>query len=356
MSSEGGDIVRILEGYRPLVDKAMEKLVPRELDPRQMAFELGEASYEFDEIAATKAVNEPIWDLLGRGGKRWRPALCLMIGGALGKKPGPLAPIAAAVEIIHNGSLMTDDLEDGSELRRGKPCIHLKYGVDVGVNAGNAMYFLALNAFLRGKWPKAVLVKAYEAYALELIRVHYGQGADIWWHRGGSEKVTEGQYLQMCAFKTGTLARLAAKWGAIFGGGSDAQIEAAGRLAESIGVAFQIQDDVLNLQGEEEKYGKEIGGDITEGKRTLLVIYALESAERDDAKRLLETLSEHTRDKKKLAVAIEIIKKSGAFEKANAKAREIVRKAWEEFDALFPQSKNKKELEMLAYFVIERSV
>ncbi len=270
--------------------------------------------------------------------------------------PEELAPIAASAEMIHNGTLMVDDIEDDSELRRGKSCIHKTYGVDVAINAGNAMYFLALQSFLRGKYPKDRILKGYEAYAVEMIRISYGQAMDIYWHRGKSQNVTEGQYLQMCAFKTGTLARLAAKWGAIFGGGSDEQIDAAGRLAESIGVAFQIQDDILNIAGDEAKYGKEIGGDITEGKRTLMTIYAMEKASKEDSKLLVSILLEHTRDQKKIGKAISIIKGTGAVERANASAKEIVKSAWKEFDKLYPKSKSKDELKMLADFVVERSM
>ncbi len=319
---------------------------------------VGKATYEFDLDAATGAVNAPIWDLLDRGGKRWRPALTMIVAGCLGKDPKSLADIAAASEIIHNGTLMVDDVEDSSDMRRGSPCTHIKYGVDVAVNAGNAMYYLSMLPFLRDrkKYGDKATLRAYDAYIEEMVRLSYGQGMDIYWHAGKAGGVTEEQYLQMCAYKTGTIARLAAKWGAIFAGGTDAQVDAAGRFAESIGVSFQIQDDVLNLLGEEGKYGKDPGGDISEGKRTLLVIYALKHAGKKDAQRLVAILDSHTKDKKRIAEAIAIIRQSGAFEHASAVARKIVESAWGEFDSQFPKSGHKDVLRLLADYVIDRSV
>ena len=352
------DIESILESYKPVVDVAIARHIPKKLDAKGLERGVGKPTYAFDVGAATNAVNAPIWDLLDRGGKRWRPALTMIVAGCLGKDPMKFADIAAASEIIHNGTLMVDDVEDNSDMRRGKPCTHIKYGVDVAVNAGNAMYYLSMMPFLRDRkrFGEKETLKAYDAYVEEMIRLSYGQGMDIYWHRGKTDSVTEEQYLQMCAFKTGTIARLAAKWGAIFACGTNEQIDAAGRFAESIGVSFQIQDDILNLLGEEGKYGKDPGGDISEGKRTLLVIYALKHVGKNDSKKLIGILDSHTKDRRKVADAIAIIRNSGAFEHANAVARKIVASAWAEFDSRFPKSEHKAVLRLLADYVIDRSV
>jgi len=352
------DIESILESYKPVVDAAIARHIPRKLDAKSLERGVGKPTYTFDLDAATNAVNAPIWDLLDRGGKRWRPALTMIVAGCLGKDPKKFADIAAASEIIHNGTLMVDDIEDNSDMRRGKPCTHIKYGVDVAVNAGNAMYYLSVLPLLRDrkKYGDRETLKAYDAYLEEMVRLSYGQGMDIYWHRGKAGAVTEGQYLQMCAFKTGTIARLAAKWGAIFAGGTGKQVDAAGKLAESIGVSFQIQDDVLNLLGEEGKYGKDPGGDISEGKRTLLVIYALKHSDKSDGQRLVAILDSHTKDSRKIAEAIAIIRNSGAFGHANEVARKIVVDAWDEFDSAFPKSEHKEVLRLLADYVIDRAV
>jgi len=352
------EILDFLEKTKPLVDRAAEKFVPRRLDRKKMEFACGRPRFAYDAESCTKAVNEPIWELLDRGGKRWRPGLFLLFVEALGKDPKKFVDYSIIPELVHNGSLMVDDIEDSSELRRGKPCIHRIYGNDIAINAGNALYYLPLLALLRSgkKFKPSVLAAAYEAYVQELINLSYGQGMDIYWHRGLSKSVSEKQYLQMCAFKTGTLARLSAKLAVILAGGSQKQAAAAAEFAESIGVAFQIQDDVLNLVGDEAKYGKEIGGDISEGKRTLMVIRALNLLPKHKAGRLLQMLDSHTKAQVEIREAISLVEEAGAIDYAKSVARKLVENAWKKLDASFPKSGAKLRLEAFAHYLIERKV
>ncbi|MFH1106954.1 MAG: polyprenyl synthetase family protein [Candidatus Micrarchaeota archaeon] len=259
--------------------------------------------------------------------------------------------------IVHN-TLMVDDVEDDSEMRRGKPCIHCTYGVDVAVNAGSSMYFLPLTAFegLSGKFPDKTLLKAYRVYSQEMRAVSYGQGVDIWWHKGNAPaEVSEAQYLQMVALKTGALARMAAKLGALFAGASDRQIRLAGEFAEAVGVAFQIQDDVLNLTAGSE-YGKEIGGDISEGKRTLITAHALRHAGTEGRRRLRVLLNERSKDPSKIREAIGILRSSGSIEYARRRSREIVREAWKNFSKALKPSRAKSRLGGLAAYLVEREI
>lgn len=353
------DIKKKLEQTKPLIDAAIEKYVPRKLDASGANFILGKARYEYDLIAAQGAIQSPIWDLLDRGGKRWRPALLLWTAEAIaGKKTAvELVDFAAIVEVVHNGTLVADDLEDDSLVRRGKPCLHRLFGVDVAVNAGNSMYFLPLLSLAKKKIiPDSVLVQAYETYLQEMVNLSYGQAFDIWWHKGHSQNVTEEQYLQMCAYKTGTLARMAARLGAILAQAKPNIIDAFGEFAESIGIAFQIQDDVLNLVSKPEEYGKDVGEDITEGKRSLLVIHAFSKLSATEKKELLAILNAHTRDQKRIDRAIELVRKSGAFEYAQQKARGLVESAWAKLAPHLKPSEAKDTLKALAWFAIERKV
>lgn len=352
------DIVKVLEEGKPVIDAVIEKYFPRKLDAKKMEFICGKARYAYDAESATKAINAPIWDLLDRGGKRWRPALFLLVCEALGGDAKKLNDFVVIPEVVHNGSLMVDDIEDSSELRRGKPCTYKIFGVDVAVNAGNLMYFqpaLAL-AKNREKFPEKTLVRAYEIYMQELTNIHYGQGFDIWWHRGNKRDVSEDEYLQMCAYKTGTLARLSAKLGALLSGGTEQQVESLGKFAEAIGVAFQIQDDVLNLVGEEFAKGKGVGEDIHEGKHTLMIIHALTRAPKKDAARLIEILNAHPNDEKTILEAIAIIKRTGSIEYASKRASDLVRNAWNEVEPLLKESLAKEKLRAFANYLIERQV
>ncbi len=356
-SSESSDVAAFLREKKPAIDKAIEKFVPRRHDARSLESILGKPKYAYDAESATRAISEPVWDLLDRGGKRWRPVLLLLACEALGGRAEDYIDFAVIPEVVHSGTLIVDDVEDDSTLRRGRPCTHRIFGVDVAVNAGNAMYFLPLLALMRNgkKLGLEKLARAYEIYAQEMINVSYGQAFDIWWHKGKGEP-SEKEYLQMCAYKTGCLARMAAKLGALLAGGSEKQIEAMGSFAEALGIAFQIQDDILNLVGEEFGKRKGVGEDIHEGKRTLLVIHALGHAGKKDAGRLKKILAMHTNDKKLVREAIEIIKRSGSIDYAREKAEKMVEAAWKELDAMLPESAAKQKLKALADYSFKRSI
>ncbi len=352
------DIERLLARNRPAIDHAIEKAVPKTLTRLRLQSLVGKPRYAFALQAAQSSVHEPIWDLLERGGKRWRPTLFLLIAEAFGAHPKKLVDLSVLPEVVHNGTLMVDDVEDNSDLRRGKPCIHKLFGVDVAINAGNAMYFLPLLVLQkqRKRFPASTLLAAYEIYSREMVNLSYGQGFDIWWHNHQQEPVTEEEYLQMCAFKTGTLARMAAKLGALFANASPKNLELAGEFAESIGVAFQIQDDVLNLVGKEGPYGKEIGGDISEGKRTLLTLHALQHASLEGRRHLLTILELHTKDPQKIRQAIQIIEGAGSINYAKQFARQLVLKAWKKFAPALKKGKAKDALEAFAYYLIDREI
>lgn len=351
------EIVKFLEEKKPAINAAIEKYVPRRHDEKSLEFILGKPRYAYDVETATKAVNEPIWDLLDRGGKRWRPALLLLACDAVGGKSDDFIDLAVIPEVVHNGTLMVDDIEDDSALRRGKPCTHKVFGIDVAINAGNAMYFIPLTVLMsnRKKLGNKRTADAYEIYAQEMINLSHGQAFDIWWHKGNKDP-NEKEYLQMCAYKTGCLARMAAKLGALIGGGTKKQIRIIGVFAEAIGVAFQIQDDILNLVGEEFSKSKGVGEDIHEGKRTLMVVQALKKAKAAEAARLREILGKHTSDEKLIAEAIGIIKKTGSIDYAAEVAKKMVADAWKKLDAALPETEAKKKLKSFADYMIERKI
>ena len=265
------NIEKFLEKKAPLIDKTIEKYIPRKFSKNSILFKVNPPMYSYNLEPLNKAIAEPIWDMLDRGGKRWRPALFLLICEALGKESDYCLDFSIIPEVIHNGTLVIDDIEDSSELRRGKPCTYKIFQMDIAVNAGNAMYYLPLLPLMvqRKKLSSKVQRDFYEVYIQEMINLSMGQAMDIAWHKdqANANELDENDYLQMCAYKTGTLARMAAKMAAVLTGADKSLVEKLGRFAESIGVAFQMQDDILDLTGEE--FAKKKGGvgqDITEGK------------------------------------------------------------------------------------------
>jgi geranylgeranyl diphosphate synthase type I len=355
------DIERFLEEKAPLIDKAIEKYLPREFSEKSILFKVNPPKYSSNLEALNKGIAEPIWEILDRGGKRWRPALFLLICEALGKNSEDCFDFAIIPEVVHNGTLIVDDLEDSSELRRGKPCTYKIYGVDIAVNAGNAMYYLPLLPLMEKKaiLPAETLRDIYEVYVQEMINLSLGQAMDITWHRGiaNADALTEEDYLQMCAYKTGTLARMAAKISAVLAGANKELVEKLGFFAESIGVAFQMQDDVLDLTGKEfaEKKGG-VGQDITEGKRTLMVIHTLKNASNAEKKRLIQILNMHTSDQALRDEAIALMQKYHAIEHVKSTAARIVEESWKEVDKLLPPSEAKEKLKAFAEFLIKRTI
>lgn len=346
-------IEKLIAERKGIIDRAVDRYFPRRLDSEKLEFICGPPSYDYDLEAVSNAIYAPGWDLLDRGGKRWRPLLMMLVIEALGKKPDDFLDFLAIPEVVHNGTLIIDDIEDGSDLRRGKPCVHKIYGTDIAVNAGNGMYYIPLLPVIKGrkKYPDALLLDICEIYLQEMINISHGQAMDIYWHRGNKSGITVEQYMQMCAYKTGTLARMSAKLGARLAGADDRLVHAFGKFAESIAVAFQIQDDVLNLR---QKLGKETGEDIKEGKRSLLVIRALSRLPKKDAGRLLEILSMHTGDKKLVNEAIRLIKATDAFGFAETLSKKLVDDSWAALEKMLPPSDAKRSLQMFAEYLIAR--
>jgi len=355
------DVEKMLEAKALTINKLIERYIPREYDRSSIIFSLSSPRYDYNLEALNKTVAEPIWDFLDRGGKKWRPSLFLMVVEALGKDSKALEEFAIIPEVIHNGTIMIDDIEDDSELRRGKPCTHKLYGLDVAINAGNSMYYLPLLTLMkhRDKLGADKLSWIYEIYSSEMINLSLGQAMDIAWHKGlaDADRLTEPQYLQMCAYKTGTLARMAAKMAAVLCGASDDTAERLGRFAEAVGVAFQIQDDVLDLTSEE--FAKKKGGrgqDITEGKRSLIVIHTLEKAKPADKKRLLKILNMHTANQKLRDEAIKIMERYGSIKYAKRFAKRLVAESWKEVDRLLTPSDAKDRLKAFTDYLIDRKV
>lgn len=355
------DIESILKEKAPIIERAVEKYIPRVFSENAIIFKLNPPRFSYNLEALNKAVAEPVWEFLGRGGKKWRPTLFLLVCEALGKKAEDYVDFAIIPEVVHNGTLMVDDVEDSSEYRRGRPCTYRIYGLDIAVNAGNAMYYLPLLPLIEKREELSVRTvnKIYEIYAEEMINLSLGQATDIAWHRGiaNADNISEEDYLQMCAYKTGTLARMSARIAGVLAGAKEKLVADLGSYAESVGVAFQIQDDVLDLTSNEfaEKKGGR-GQDITEGKRSLPVIHTLKVAKPQDRKRLITILNMHTSAQSLKDEAINIIQNYHSIDYSRQTARKLVRESWSKVEKLLPVSSGKQKLKAFADFLIERKL
>ncbi|HTH14877.1 MAG TPA: polyprenyl synthetase family protein [Spirochaetia bacterium] len=220
--------------------------------------------------ATLDRINAPGWELLSRGGKRWRPLVMVLSHDLYGGNLPQIDDLSALVELPHNGSLIVDDIEDKADQRRGGPAIHLVHGVDMAINTGNFLYYEPTFLIDRLPLPETDKYRITKYYLRVMRRLHFGQGLDIVWHNDHDYLPDRAEYLQMCRFKTGALARLAAEVGAVAARAEDPRVEAIGSLWEDIGVGFQILDDVKNLITGNP--GKIRGDDIVEGKKSLPVL------------------------------------------------------------------------------------
>lgn len=350
----------ILEEWRPIVDETIESFLPRTVDESYLRDFFGEPTYTYDSEALQRALSDPVWDLLDRGGKRWRAVLFLLFVEALGDDPESYLEYAVIPEVLHNGTIIVDDVEDGATLRRGSPALHHVHGSDVALNAGNAMYFLPLKVLTRnpGNLSPEIRLDAYEMLMYELNRTHLGQGMDIWWHNEKEIEVSEGEYLEMCACKTGCLGRIVARLAAIVTDNGHAEAAVAD-YAEDMAVAFQIADDVLDVEyalQEGGEFGKGVGNDILEGKKTLMAIHVAENSPPETTARLEEILWAEENSDEEVLEAIEIFEAAGSVGYARSVAADLSESAKSHLSEVDLEAEPTAKLTTFAEFVVERDI
>jgi len=290
---------------------------------------------------------------LKKSGKRLRPALCLLSCGMAGGKYGSVVDIAAIIEIMHNVTLIHDDIEDKSRFRRGEPTLHTTYGTPTAINCGDALYNFAWNWMLDLSFEPGRIIDLQKRYSKGIKRMVQGQGYEIEWTREDNFSVSEEEYLKMISGKTAALMEISCETGAFFADADDNLIARFGRFGSVLGTAFQIHDDVLNVIGDFSKYKKDIGGDIFEGKRTLMVIHAIANGKENQTRRLKEILTSHSDNDEDIKEAIGILSDCGSIDYARSFSKRLSEEAKEILEP-FEDSKDKKSMLQIADYVIER--
>lgn len=301
------------------INRTIENYFPRKADSG--FYKLFEIDNNYSAEVLDNGILEPFWDFIDRGGKRWRVLLfCYIYESLTTKSAEKMLSFGILSEIIHNASLMVDDIEDNSDIRRGKLCLHKIYGEDIAINLGNFLYFAPYSILesLKINISSNQLKKIRTLIDREMINIHMGQNFDIVGHRG---MIDIGEYSQinysiMVSNKTGCMIRLALQIAGVLANSDQTTLNKLGKLGTNIATIFQVTDDLLNLIGNEEKYGKEIGGDISEAKITLIIVDSLKKATKQDHHRLIEILSMHTKDQKIIVEAIDMLKKYRSIEYA----------------------------------------
>jgi geranylgeranyl pyrophosphate synthase len=297
-------------------------------------------------------LSAPLWHHMSTGGKRIRPALCLACCEALGGEPDKALYFAAAVEILHNMFLVHDDLEDGDTVRRDAPTVWVKFGAANAVNLGDYMLGRACTCVLRSPVDADTRLRLLALFIETYERTCRGQALDI--NNRGRDTFTVDDYIEMVTLKTGHYLVLGMAGAAVIAGLDDAQVGQIQKLGATMGPAFQIRDDVIDLT-EGKGRGGALGNDVREGKPSILYAHALSKATPTECERLVGIMRKPRGDTTDDDVrwTIELYRKLGSIEFASEKADSLVEQAFGVIEKM-PVS-NKQFFRRVARFMAERA-
>lgn len=298
-----------------------------------------------------KELYDPIRYIMDLGGKRMRPILTLMAYQLYKDRPEEVLRPALAVEVFHNFTLMHDDIMDNAPLRRGQPTVHEKWNPNVAILSGDTMLVKAYDLLLDvGAGKLFTALQLFNRCAAEVCE---GQQIDM--NFESAFAVTEGEYLEMIRLKTAVLLGFSLELGAVMG---DAPGEQAGLLRDfgtNIGIGFQLKDDLLDVYGDQKKFGKQVGGDIIANKKTFLLIKALENAKGDDRRQLENWQMVKEFDKnEKVAAVTAIYNRCGIRELTERKMNEYFGLGLQQLNQLNAPASKKQVLVDFAHYLIAR--
>lgn len=325
------------------IEKEISEILPKFSDKEWLYNAVGMIETEIDTLAAD-IINKPALELIYRGGKRWRPMVLVLTASSLSNNLENALKLSPFVELIHNGTLLIDDIEDNAIERRGEKAIHLIYGEDMAINSGNHLYYIPTVLIDKLNIDNDSKLRIYESYTHNMRRLHFGQGLDIQWHKDLNKIPTVKEYMQMCKFKTGCLASMSGELGAIISGADSILTEKIRIIWEEIGVSFQILDDIRNITTGNP--GKLRGDDIVEGKKSLPVILYCNN---NDNTKLLKYIFKAKRygiikGKKYVEKAINILDKSGAIIEGTQIALDMLNNSLDKIKVTYPENEEKKLL------------
>lgn len=323
---------------------------------QEIQFYQDEFTLHLKDFAVNKkpaSLYEPIDYILQLGGKRLRPVLTLIAADIFGINYKKALDAALSIEVFHNFSLIHDDIMDDAPLRRGEKTVHEKWDINTGILSGDAMLIMAYQLFENYE-PKIfqALAKLFSKTALEVCE---GQQYDVDFETRNDVSVSE--YLKMIEYKTAVLVGAAMKMGAIVANASEEDQHSIYEFGKNLGIAFQLQDDYLDAFGNPETFGKQVGGDIIENKKTYLYIKALEFSNEDNKAKISELFSE-TRDNKeqKIETVKRIFIESGSAKATKEAIEDFTNKAFRVLDNMSISQNNKLLLKAFGRNLMNRTV
>jgi geranylgeranyl diphosphate synthase type II len=312
----------------------------------QLNFETYFNHRHFPENPST--LYDPAEYFIGLGGKRIRPVMCLM-GNELFDQINPDAyPLATAVELFHNFTLIHDDIMDKAPLRRGKPTVHSRYGEPTALLGGDVMLVVAYDYL--NKIDNTYLKKIVHLFNITARQVCEGQQLDMDFENKAD--VSLEAYIHMISLKTSVLLAASLRMGAILGGAGEGNQLQLYEFGKKLGIAFQVQDDYLDAFGDPEKFGKQVGGDIMANKKTFLLIHALETATPSQRTELVRLLK--TDESAKVEKVLNLFKECGIDAWARALKEKYISEAVTHMEDIAVLSVRKKPLLELMHYLVQR--
>ena len=296
---------------------------------------------------------DPIAYTMALGGKRMRPILTLLGCQLFGGKPEQALSAAVGIEVFHNFTLLHDDIMDDAPLRRNQPTVHAKWNADIALLSGDVMFVIANQLMLESdpaQWPRILPV-----FHQTSIEVCEGQQLDMNFETATGVSIED--YIGMIGFKTAVLLAASLKIGAYLGGADEAGAEHAYQFGRHLGIAFQLQDDLLDVYGDPAKFGKQVGGDILSNKKTFLLLKAMELAEGENATELNGWLAKTDFDKsEKVAAVTNIYNRLNIHELTTSEMDRHYQQAMEQLAAIPVPEANKAGLRAIAEMLMVREV
>src|SRR5680860_304726 len=311
--------------------------------------------YLSEKITTKEPVNlyEPITYILNLGGKRLRPVLVLMTTEIFGASYKKALDAALAIEVFHNFSLVHDDIMDSAPLRRGKETVHERWDLNTGILSGDTMLINAYQLFENYEGP--VFKELAQLFTKTAIQVCEGQQYDIDFE--SREDVEIEDYLKMIEFKTAVLVGASLQMGAIVAGAQEDSKKALYEFGCLLGIAFQLQDDYLDAFGDPETFGKQLGGDIIENKKTFLYLMALQKSEKAEASQLEHLYTINPSDSiGKIEAVKSIFEQSGASELTREEIKKYTKQAFDVLDQIDLPENKKELLRKFGVSLMEREV
>ncbi|MBN1234748.1 MAG: polyprenyl synthetase family protein [Methanotrichaceae archaeon] len=319
-----GELDRELGRRAALVTGAIEELLP---------------------VVHPRPLYEASRHLVDAGGKRLRPSMLLLAGQAAGGEAEALAPAAVSIELIHNFTLIHDDIMDNADVRRGRPAVHKLWGQSGAILAGDTLYSKAFQVLGMTKARPDLILGAMNMLSRTCTAICEGQWLDMEFE--ARDRVFEAEYMEMIEKKTGVLYGASAGIGALLAGANPQVVAALDEFGRLTGMGFQLQDDVIDIITPEKVSGKRQGGDLIEAKKTLIMIHAFAHNVP------VPVFGKKDATTEEISEAISLLEKSGSIEYARSRAEEMVEKGKRALQVL-PDSKEKATLLALADYMIRR--